>query len=264
MMVSVRKLYNERTHKYKQLLLLDDKEFLEELISIVKASGDEFLKSLDKKKIEFIPISKHPKFLEKKDTSIKLWNLIIDKTQGRAPMSIHETMIIPSKIQLIGRMLSRLNMRIFTTDKDIYLLLNCYRSLFEINYRFILPHFKVILKNDKHIDWSDIHNSIIELDPKDPELKKLIKSMNGNLRNAIAHESYYLEKHKFYWIKEDNTKEEYPIDKISDKNIDLYLLLCALYYGFSKCHIDFQIKTYKSWPVSKLRERIAQIQFDNA
>jgi len=77
--------------------------------------------------------------------------------------------------------------------------------------------------------------------------------MNGQLRNAIAHESYTIENNYILWIQDSNKQKQYSLKKIFDKIFDLYALLIALYWGYCNVYAPHAIKGYNQTPDKKLK-----------
>ncbi|MCF7860880.1 hypothetical protein K9M79_01450 [Candidatus Woesearchaeota archaeon] len=93
------------------------------------------------------------------------------------------------KAYLVKRILEELDSKSAHTQIDGYLYVNCFRTMFEIVYRFLLPYFKKILKIDGFLKWFLIEQRI----QRDWKVQApFFISMRRQVRNAIAHESYLL------------------------------------------------------------------------
>lgn len=243
----------EILRKYRDIHSLQGEAFREELIKITKESMDieEELKSAT---INEISLTEHELFISRKELIISFWTEIWQKTKGSAKINTSDAVVIPSKLLLMSQQIERLFGKEKLTKEEVHELINIYRTFFELVLKILQPYFENI-SNKKYSDWSTVYKEIKTLNQN---YSKLFSSMNGTLRNAVAHESTYLEENKFIWIKEDGTETEYSLEKVENKILNLFFLVLLLYWGLNKVYIQNLIKEYKKVPSNLLKKGYLQ------
>jgi hypothetical protein len=199
-------------------------------------------------------------FLSKKEPSVVLWKELLHKRAGKVNVNLTDALVIPSKIYQLQTALPKQQYDSFSHD-DTFDILNKYRMMFEAVLKMLSPNFIHLCKAErkKNLEWSDISKSFryFEFDNN-----KLFKSMNGPLRNSIAHESYVIGENYIIWMQDDVSQKEYPIEKVLDKIFDLYALIIALYWGWCGVYGPYLIKNYKKTPASQLKASFNSINWE--
>lgn len=252
--------YNEKLNQLQQLKHCTPQEFKDSITCMTLESLDSFDVSLPELKIDGISIIQHDLFLVKKGDVDKFWTELLNKNTKSLNLHIVDAFVIPTKIHSLRNTLPK-STRPTLSEDEIFDVVNKYRMLFEAVRSLLVPYFEQLLKNErkKHIEWSDISKHFRYFNSK---YDKLFKSMNGQLRNAIAHESYTIENNYILWIQDSNKQKPYSLNKIFDKIFDLYALLIALYWGYCKVYAPHVIKSYSQTPAKKLKDSFNRINLN--
>ena len=249
--------YNENLNQLQQLKSCTPQEFKDKIIHITLENLDNFDALLPEFKIDGISITQHDLFLVKKEDVDKFWTELLSKNTKRLNLPLIDALAIPTKIHSLKNTLPK-NTHLTLSEDEIFDVVNKYKMLFEAVRSLLVPYFEQLLISErkKHIEWSDISKHLKYFNSK---YNKLFKSMNGPLRNAIAHESYMIENNYILWIQDSNKQIEYPLNKIFDKIFDLYALLLALYWGYRKVYAPYVIESYNQTPAKKLKKSYNKI-----
>jgi hypothetical protein len=254
-MDTIRRTADEKIKQFKELRKLRGEEFRTALIKLTRESQG-LASALKKVRLDGILLSDHKLFLQKKQKAQSFCEELFSKTQGKVTLNLSEILIVPNKLNITIEELNSLKQKENLTPKEISDLINIYKRMFESIKILLEPHFKSITQNEEYLEWSEM---IIEINKFDENYQKLFSSMNGQLRNAIAHESTYLEQNKLIWITEDKVEKEYPLIKIYEKIYDLIFLILSLYCGFEAIHLEKIITFYGIAPIDKLKESVDHI-----
>lgn len=250
---------NETIDKFKQLRNFNGEEFRKKLLEIFDENELEYL--LNKVSYNKIPVIQHELFTSKKELALSFWNETLSKTKNKEELNVNYAAIIPSKILLAGDKINKFTNKLLSNksfnSEEIDDLINTYKKLFECVLKLLEPYFKVILNKKVHIEWSDISK---ETENYNTDCERLFCSMNGNLRNAIAHESNYIEDNTFIWFQNDGFQKEYDTQKVVNKTVDLFFLILVLHYGLNETQIKNIIKCYKTTDVDKLKKAFNAIE----
>ncbi|WP_321430800.1 hypothetical protein [uncultured Methanolobus sp.] len=243
--------YNNTINQLKKLKSEPHYLFKIHLIEITEKSLNNFHLHLPDFKIGDKPIIEDKNFLSKKEPSVLFWNELLHKRTGKLNLNLMDALVIPSKIYQLQIALPKQQYDSFSRD-DIFDILNKYKMMFEAVLKMLNPNFMHLWKAErkKNLEWSDISKSFRYFDMN---TKKLFKSMNGQLRNAIAHESYVIGENHIIWIQDDGSQKKYPIEKVLGKIFDLYALIIALYWGWCEVYGPYVIQSYKKIPANKLK-----------
>ena len=199
-------------------------------------------------------------FLSKKEPSVNFWNELLHKRTGKLNLNLMDAVVVPSKIYQLQIALPKQQYDSFSHD-DIFDILNKYRMMFEAILKMLNPNFIHLCKAErkKNLEWSDISKSFRYFEFDD---KKLFKSMNGPLRNAIAHESYIIGENYIIWVQDEGSQKKYLMEKVLDKIFDLYALIIALYWGWCKVYGPYLIQNYNKTPASQLKASFNSINWE--
>jgi len=254
-MEPIRKAKEDKIEKFNQLKNLNGEEFRKALIEWTKESKT-IEDDISKVTLNGLPINKHELFLSKKEDALSFCQELLDKTKGRVKFNPNDAIIVPQKLVLSGEKINKLSKKDTLSAEEVDDLINTYKKLFESIKKILEPYFKAILNNSGFVNWSDISKEIKNFNNK---YDKLFSSMNGTLRDAVAHESSYTEKDLFIWILEDGTEREYSLEKVFKKIYDLIFLIIVLYWAQSEIQIEYVIKFYESAPLDKLKDAVTKI-----
>lgn len=252
--------YNENLNQLQQLKSCTPQEFKDRIICMTLESLDYFDASLPEFKLNDISITQHDLFLVKKEDVEKFWTELLNKNTKRLDLHLIDALVIPTKIHLLKNTLPK-STHLTLSEEEIFDVVNKYKMLFEAVLSLLVPYFEQLLISErkKHIEWSDISKHLRYFNLK---YNKLFKSMNGPLRNAIAHESYMIENNYILWIQDSNKQKQYSLKKIFDKIFDLYALLIALYWGYCNVYAPHAIKGYNQTPAKKLKNSFNRINLN--
>lgn len=253
--------YNNTLNQLKKLKRYPSHLFKKHLIEITETSLSNFHEHLPDFKIDDEPIIKDNTFLSKKEPSVYFWNELLHKRAGKLNLNLNDALIIPSKIYQLQTVLPKKQYDSFSHD-EVFDILNKYRMMFEAVLKMLNPHFIHLRKAERkrNLEWSDISKSFRYFKFNE---KKLFKSMNGQLRNAIAHESYLIVENHIIWIQDDGSQKKYPIKKVLDKIFDLFALIIALYWGWCEIYGPYLVQNYKKTPANQLKSSFNSINFES-